>query len=147
MAELSDNAAAWSQTVRVIKVELLVGLVTFFLWVYCLVEVIQTPEGAIRNLPKTMWLLLVLFFPFVGSVAWLVAGRPETRVRRLGAYEREAAEFPEYDRPGRAAAVDPERDDEFLRQVRARAEEQRARHEKVRRAREQQLEPKPDDDA
>ena len=33
--------------------------------------------------------------------------------------------FPEYDRPGRAAALDPEKDEEFLRQVRERAEEQR----------------------
>ena len=57
-----------------IKVELLLAVVTFCLFVYCLVEVIQTPETTMRNLPKVVWLLLVLFFPFVGSVAWLVAG-------------------------------------------------------------------------
>ena len=45
------------------------------------------------------------------------------------AYERETPVFPEYDRPGRAAAVDPEKDEEFLRQVRERAEEQRKRYE------------------
>jgi hypothetical protein len=118
----------------VIKVELLFGVVTFCLFVYCLVEVIQTPEIAMRNLPKTIWLLLVLFFPFVGSVAWLVAGRPESGPRKAAAYERHAPEFPEYDRPGRAAAVDPERDEEFLRQVRERAEAQRKRHEQRRRA-------------
>ncbi|MDO9457898.1 PLDc N-terminal domain-containing protein [Nocardioides sp.] len=105
-----------------IKLELLFGLVTFCLWVYCLVEVIQTPEGSIRNLPKTIWLLLVLLFPFVGSVAWLVAGRPDDGPRRASAYERHAPAYPEYDRPGRAAALDPARDDDFLRQVRARAE-------------------------
>ena len=37
-------------------------------------------------------------------------------------------EFPEYDRPGRAAAANPEDDEEFLRKVRERAEEQRRRY-------------------
>ena len=102
---------------------MLLGFVTVCLFVYCLVNVIQTPEGEVRNLSKMIWLLLVLFFPFVGSVAWLVAGRPEKA--RPRAYERSAPAFPEYDRPGRAAATDPASDEEFLRQVRARAEEQR----------------------
>ncbi|MFB9315203.1 PLD nuclease N-terminal domain-containing protein [Nocardioides plantarum] len=124
-----------------IKVELLFGVVTFCLFVYCLVEVIQTPEIAMRNLPKVVWLLLVLFFPFVGSVAWLVAGRPESGPRRAAAYERHAPHFPEYDRPGRAAAVDPERDDDFLRQVRERAEQQRRRYDQERRARGQEAPP------
>lgn len=108
-----------------IRLELFFGFVTLCLFVFCLVDVIQTPEGDMRHLPKTTWLLLVLFFPFVGSVAWLAAGRPEQA--RPRPYERSAPEFPEYDRPGRAAAVDPARDEEFLRQVRERAEEQRRR--------------------
>lgn len=121
-----------------IKVELLFGVVYFCLFVYCLVEVIQTPEGSMRNLPKVAWLLIVLLFPFVGSIAWLVAGRPDHGPRRLSAYERSAPAYPEYDRPGRAAAGDAERDDEFLRQVRERAEAQRRRHEEERRARERE---------
>jgi hypothetical protein len=116
----------------VIRLEILFGFVTLCLFVFCLVNVIQTPEGDVRNLPKTVWLLLVLFFPFVGSVAWLVAGRPEQA--RPRAYERGAPAFPEYDRPGRAAASDASSDEEFLRQVRARAEEQRRRHDEERRA-------------
>ena len=50
--------------------------------------------------------------------------------------EREQSAFPEYDRPGRAAAVDPEKDEAFLRQVRERAEAQRKAYEE-RRKREQ----------
>ena len=119
-----------------IKIQLLLGFAAFALWVYCLVSVITTPEGAIRNLGKTAWLLLVLFFPLIGSIAWLVAGRPETTPRTRSAHERPATGFPEYDRPGRAAAVDTSRDDEFLRGVRERAEEQRRRHEQARRERE-----------
>jgi hypothetical protein len=122
------------QNSPVIKLELLFGLVSFALWVYCLVNVISTPEGQVRNLPKVAWLLIVLFFPFVGSIAWLVAGRPESTTATRSRFERAAPEYPEYDRPGRAAALDPARDDEFLRQVRERAEEQRRRHEQSKKA-------------
>jgi hypothetical protein len=127
----------------VFKLYVLFGVATFCLWVYCLVEVIQTPDGEARHLPKVGWLLLVLLFPFVGSIAWLAAGRPERRGRTPSAYERSAPAYPEYDRPGRAAAVDPAQDDEFLRQVRARAEEQRRKHDQARRERERERERRP----
>lgn len=109
----------------VIKLEGLLGLVVFALWVFCLVDAIGAPATGIRNLPKVGWILLILFFPLIGSIAWLVAGRPETAGARRSAYERQQPDFPEYDRPGRAAAVDPEKDAEFLRQIRERAEAQR----------------------
>lgn len=112
--------------------ELLLGVVSFALWVFCLVDAIGTPSDRIRNLPKVAWVLLILFFPLIGSIAWLVAGRPESSAKR-SAYERETPHFPEYDRPGRAAAVDPEKDDDFLRQVRERAETQRKAYEEKRR--------------
>jgi hypothetical protein len=109
----------------VIKIEGLLGVVAFALWVFCLVDAIGSPADRIRNLPKAAWVVIVLLFPLVGSIAWLVAGRPENGAARGSAYEREQAGFPEYDRPGRAAAVDPEKDEAFLRQVRERAEAQR----------------------
>lgn len=110
------------------------GLVTLALFLWCLIEVIQTPEDQIRNLAKIHWLLLVFFLPLVGSVAWLVAGRPQKA--RPNPYERRVPEFPEYDRPGRAAAANPEDDEKFLRGVRERAEEQRRRADEERRRRE-----------
>lgn len=113
---------------RMIKLELLFGIVTLALWVFSLVDVIGSDEGRIRHLPKVWWLLIVLFFPFAGSVAWLVAGRPVDGSVRPSRYERSAPAYPEYDRPGRAAAANPEDDEEFLRRVRERAEEQRRRH-------------------
>ncbi|ABL84037.1 conserved hypothetical protein [Nocardioides sp. JS614] len=121
--------AVGQQTHDVIKLELLLGVATFALWVFCLVDAIGSPSDRIRNLPKVAWVLLVLFFPLAGSIAWLVAGRPETGMDRRSAYEREAPDFPEYDRRGRSAAVDPEKDAEFLRQVRERAEAQRRAYE------------------
>ena len=67
-----------------IRFELFFGLVVFALWVFSLVDVIGSDEGAIRHLPKLWWLLIVLFFPFAGSVAWLVAGRPAAPPRARG---------------------------------------------------------------
>ena len=118
-----------------IKLELALGLLVLVLWVFSVVDVITSDEGAIRHLPKVPWLLLVLFFPLAGSVAWLVAGRPEGPPRPKP-YERAAPDYPEYDRPGRAAATNPEDDEAFLRRVRERAEEQRRAYEARRRAEE-----------
>jgi phospholipase D-like protein len=47
------------------------------LWVYCIVDVISSDETLVRNLPKLLWLLLVIFLPTVGSIAWLILGRPQ----------------------------------------------------------------------
>ena len=110
-----------------IKIEGLLGLVTFALWVFCLVEVISTRERHIRNMGKTLWVIVVLLFPLVGSIAWLVLGRPEKReplTRAQGA----APAHPEYERRGRMVASDQAKDEQFLDQVRARAEEQRRRY-------------------
>jgi hypothetical protein len=110
-----------------VRLGIFIGPLVLVLWVFCVVDVITSKDDEVRHLPKLAWLVLVLLFPLVGSVAWLVAGRPRRGPRRLGPYEREAGAFPEYDRPGRAAGLSPESDDEFLRRCRERAEEQRRR--------------------
>lgn len=116
-------------------VRLLFFLVPLVLGIYCLVEAISSRDDEVRHLSRVWWILLILFFPFVGSIAWLAAGRPVRAPRRTGPYERSTGAFPEYDRPGRFAAADPAADEEFLRKVRERAEEQRrkAREDKARR--------------
>jgi hypothetical protein len=84
---------------------------------YCLVEAISSKDEDIRRLRKIWWIPLILFLPLIGPITWLVAGRPAK-----GSGPRS-----EDDRPGRASAVDPESEAEFLRKVRERAEEQRRR--------------------
>jgi hypothetical protein len=76
---------------------------------------------------KIVWILLVLFFPLIGSIAWLVAGRPQSAATSSMPYKGNHGHpsFPEYDRPGRAVASSPEDDEAFLRGLRERAEEQR----------------------
>ena len=51
-------------------------LVLLGLTIYALVDCVQTEESRQRNLPKALWILLILLLPLVGPIAWLVAGRP-----------------------------------------------------------------------
>lgn len=104
------------------------GLIVLGLWIFCLLDVISTDESVCRNLSKVWWIILVLFFPLVGSIAWLVAGRPESSATSSMPYKGNhghPSSFPEYERPGRAVATNPEDDEAFLRGLRERAEEQR----------------------
>ena len=103
------------------------GLVVLGLWIFCLLDVISTDEYACRNLSKVWWVILVLFFPLIGSIAWLVAGRPESNPTSSMPYKGNQGHpsFPEYERPGRYVAANPEDDEAFLRGLRERAEQQR----------------------
>jgi hypothetical protein len=53
-----------------------VPIVLLALWVYCIFDVIATDDALVRNLPKGMWLLIVIFLPDIGSLSWLLLGRP-----------------------------------------------------------------------
>jgi hypothetical protein len=113
-------------------------VVPLVLAIFCLVDAITSRDDDVRHLPKLWWIILVLLFPVLGGVAWLVAGRPQRSSRRPPRDERAVPGYPEYDRPGRMAAGDPVADEAFLRKVRERAEEQRRRAAEERRRREQQ---------
>ncbi len=54
----------------------IVPLVLLALWAYCIFDVIASDDTLIRNLPKGMWLIIVIFLPDLGSLAWLALGRP-----------------------------------------------------------------------
>jgi len=54
----------------------LLSLATLALWIYCTIDVVTTPGEAVRTLPKTAWLLLVVFLPPFGPLSWLGLGRP-----------------------------------------------------------------------
>ncbi|MFZ2241355.1 MAG: PLD nuclease N-terminal domain-containing protein [Gordonia amarae] len=107
------------------------GLITLAVLILTLIDIIRAEEGAIHGIPKLAWIMLVVVIPIIGALLWIGFGRP-TADDIAAEPARPRGEFPEYDHPHRARAVDPDADREFLRQVRARAEEQR------RKAREQQ---------
>lgn len=53
-------------------------LVPLALSIYAFIDCISTDEKDIRHIPKPIWAILVLLFPLVGSIAWLITGRKPT---------------------------------------------------------------------
>lgn len=60
------------------------GLAMLALLVYCVFDIISTDESEIQNLPKMFWLLIVIFIPAIGGIAWLLLGRPSNAAWRPG---------------------------------------------------------------
>ncbi len=109
------------------------ALIEIVLLVYCVLNIITTPDTEVRNLPKLLWLVLVVVLPLIGGIAWLIAGRPQGPARSMP-YKGNVGVPPEYDRPGRATAYRPDDDEAFLRRLRERAEQQRRTAEQQRKA-------------
>jgi hypothetical protein len=66
------------------EVDGLVAAALLLLWVYCIFDVIASDSAVVRNLPKTMWLFIVILLPDIGALAWLLLGRPERAGWRPG---------------------------------------------------------------
>ena len=81
----------WGPVLRVLPF-----LLELVLLVYCLVHVITSSADEVRNLPRWAWILLILFFPLVGGIAYLIAGRP---ISQAPAAWSPGAGFPEAERP------------------------------------------------
>jgi len=111
-------------------------LLLVLLWLYCLFDAIGSDSSRVRNLPKVAWVFIVLLIPDIGSLAWLIAGRP--RRDRTSLPNRGGNGVPpEYDRPGRAVASNPDDDAAFLEHLKRRAEEQRRKAEEEARRRDE----------
>lgn len=51
--------------------------------VFCLLDVVVSPEAVVRWIPRWGWALFLLAFPVAGTIGWLAAGRPwRLRIRR-----------------------------------------------------------------
>ncbi|HWC14904.1 MAG TPA: PLD nuclease N-terminal domain-containing protein [Actinomycetota bacterium] len=97
----------------------LVALALFLLWVFCIFDVISTDEVLTRNMPKFVWLLVVIFVPTVGSIAWLALGRPANASLTPGG----AKPYRPPPRPLKAAPKGPEDSPEFMSGLDERARE------------------------
>jgi hypothetical protein len=95
----------------------LLFLAQIALAVCALISCLSAEEGAIRALPRVGWVLIILFFPLVGSIAWFVAGR-EPSARRPRTAWPVGNGSSEHDR---RRTVAPDDDPEFLSSLRERA--------------------------
>ena len=132
-----------------LEVDGVVPLVLLGLWIYCIFDVVTTDESLCRNLPKMVWLFIVFFVPDVGSIIWLVAGRPEKATFRIGdtGYRPQRRPVGPEDRPGFGVNLDQlspvVRDREEQAQMRLREEQLRRREEELRRREEALKNPPP----
>jgi Phospholipase_D-nuclease N-terminal len=53
-----------------------VFLFFFAFWVWALLDVIATDSEETRNLPKVLWLVIVVLLADIGAFAWVLLGRP-----------------------------------------------------------------------
>jgi hypothetical protein len=121
---------------RMARLYLLLFAVQILLAIAALISCMSADEGAINALPRIAWVLIILFFPLLGSIAWFAAGRSSTRP---AATWRPGAGFPERERP---RPVAPDDDPTFLRSIRderARDEDMFAKWEEDLRRREEQI--------
>ncbi len=80
-----------------VSLSALLGIVFIGLWLYALIDSITTDRAAIRNLPKVVWIVLILLvFPF-GAMGWFVWGRPARPGERATVVPRVSAPPPEID--------------------------------------------------
>lgn len=58
----------------------MVSVVPFVVWlallIFCLIDIDATQAGRIRGVSQPWWLLVVVLVPVLGSLAWIVGGRP-----------------------------------------------------------------------
>ena len=56
----------------------------FAFWVWAILDVIASDSALCRNLPKGVWLILVVILADIGALAWVILGRPERASWRPG---------------------------------------------------------------
>ncbi|MEU3662851.1 PLD nuclease N-terminal domain-containing protein [Streptomyces sp. NPDC032940] len=84
----------------------LMFLVPLALSVYAFIDCISTKDEDIRHMPKPLWAILVLLFPLVGSISWIIAGKKRQPV---GTAPRQGG--------GRGQWVAPDDNPDFLKSL------------------------------
>ncbi|MEG3628913.1 PLD nuclease N-terminal domain-containing protein [Streptomyces poriticola] len=87
----------------------LMFLVPLALSVYAFIDCISTKDEDVRHIPKPLWAILVLLFPLVGSISWILAGK-----KRHGSAPLGRAQGPGQ---GRAQWVAPDDNPDFLKSL------------------------------
>ncbi|MFG1952981.1 PLD nuclease N-terminal domain-containing protein [Micromonospora sp. NPDC048830] len=102
------------------RLYVLLFLVQIVLAVSALISCLSAEEDRIRALPRIVWVLVILLFPLLGSIAWFLAGREPDPARARPARPADGAP------PGRdrRRPVAPDDDPEFLESLAERSRQQ-----------------------
>jgi hypothetical protein len=96
-----------------LRLYLLLAGVEIVLAICALISCLSLAEHEVRALPRIAWVLIILFFPLVGSIAWFAVGRPPATAAPANTW-RVGGGFPESERSRQVA---PDDDPEFLRSL------------------------------
>ena len=83
-----------------LRVLLVVGLIALNLFAF--IQCAQTEQEQIQRLPKWAWLIIIVIFQTLGSIAYLIWGRPRN---------------PRTGRGGKGRIIGPDDDPDFLRKL------------------------------
>jgi hypothetical protein len=97
----------------------IIGLALLAFWLYCLFDVITSPEQEVQRLPKILWVVIVVLLAALGGLLWLLLGRPrvgDTVPGARGPYGAPPSAMPPPS-PRAEAPRGPDDDPEFLRHL------------------------------
>ena len=85
--------------------------IPFVVMLYAFIDCLHSPGVLVRVLPKWLWLVVIVVVPLLGAIGWLLGGRPAR-----ASVDVAAASGSVFGR-SRRAAVAPDDDPAFLRQL------------------------------
>ena len=96
-------------------------VLVFALTLYALLDCARTPEESMpARMPKFLWITLVVLFPTIGPIAWIIVSRVKAAEERGGYVEPtvwSSKEGTSFRRPQRARPMAPDDDPDFLRDL------------------------------
>ena len=96
-------------------------VLVFALTLYALLDCARTPEESMpARMPKFLWITLIVLFPTIGPIAWIIVSRVKAAEERGGYVEPtvwSSREGTTFRRPERARPMAPDDDPEFLRDL------------------------------
>ena len=101
----------------------MIGVLSLLAFAYCLLDCATSRRDDVRTLPNPLW-FVVLLVPIFGPAAWYLAGRPKPGSGRA---------VPKVLPDAAPPSTSPDDDEEFLRELRRRADQQRRQAERQRR--------------
>lgn len=96
--------------------KVLLTFVAFAIYVYALVDLVRSPRGEVRTLPKWLWAVVILVLGPIGCLLWFLLGRPRVGFPPAGGGGGGGGGIGSGPRPPRGP-VAPDDDPEFLKRL------------------------------